>query len=107
MTNTSATGIVSLRWQYFDRADRNGAIGLMAHDLIIDWPLSGERIANPVLWKTVQEHYPGKWTSDTRLTMEDSGRVFTITTVRSESAADLALSIFSVTDGAITNLIQY
>jgi hypothetical protein len=107
VTNSSPTGIVSLWWQRFDRADFAGAIGLMTHDAIIDWPLSGERIIDPVRWKSIQEHYPGNWTTETTLTMHDSARVFTITDGRSETETDLALSIFTVIYGVITNLIQY
>ena len=79
----------------------------MSPDAIIDWPLSGERISHPGCWKTIQEHYPGVWTSVTKLMMEDSGRVFTVTSVTSDTENDLALSIFTVNEGAITSLIQY
>jgi hypothetical protein len=107
MIQQSASAVVSRWWQYFDRADFANAIGLMAPGATIEWPLSGERISDPGVWKTIQEHYLGAWSSETTFAMEDSGQVSTITSVTSESESDLALSIFTVSEGAITNLIQY
>jgi hypothetical protein len=107
MIQQSASAVVSRWWQYFDQADFANAIGLMAPGATIEWPLSGERISDPGVWRTIQEHYLGAWSSETTFAMEDSGQVSTITSVTSESENDLALSIFTVSEGAITNLIQY
>ncbi len=107
MVHRDPRELARLWWDAVDRTDFDAAIALMAPDTIVDWPLSNERMASPESWKSVNQHYPGRWYASIQSIIADNETVVTATEITDGSIVVMVISYFTVIDGLITNLIEY
>ncbi len=96
MSTLSPPAIARAWWQAVDQADFDAAIGLMAPDAMIDWPVSNERMANPRMWQQVNKHYPGRWSASVQSLVSDGESVDSVTDIGDVSIAVVAISFFTV-----------
>lgn len=94
-------------WAHNDGRDFTAAAALCASGCTIDWPLSGERFATPDDWATAMEHYPGVWHCAVETLIASGGRAVTIARVFDASTSVTTISLFRVSDGRITQLVEY
>ncbi len=106
MSTLSPPAIARAWWQAVDQADFDAAIGLMAPDAAIDWPLSNELKANPWMWPQVNEHYPGRWSASVQSLVSDGESVDTVTDIGDGSINVVGISFSTVQNGQITNLVK-
>lgn len=107
MSTRSPPAIARAWWQAVDHAHFDAAVGQIAPDAVIDWPLSNERMANPRMWQQVNEHYPGRWAASMRSVVADGESVVTVSDISDVSIAVVAISFFTVQISQITNLVKY
>ncbi len=103
----SPSDIVLAWWRAIDEADFSKATSLMAPGTVVDWPLSNERMPNPESWKRVNENYPGRWRASIRSLVANGDSVVTLVDITDGSISVVAISLFTVEPGAITNLVEY
>lgn len=94
-------------WSAIDRADFEAAVGLMAPDAVVEWPLSNERMVSPAMWQAVNEHYPGRWHTTVTSTVAEKDRVVTVTNISDGSITVVAISFFVIEDGLIARVVEY
>jgi ketosteroid isomerase-like protein len=94
-------------WDAIDRIDFDAAAALLAPDTVVDWPLSNERMSSPSAWKSVNEHYPGRWHASIRSLVAEGETVVTNTEITDGSIVVTAISWFTIRDGRIVGLVEY
>lgn len=94
-------------WRYNDARDFAAAAALCATGCTIDWPLSGERFETPDDWATAMQHYPGVWRCTVQTLVASEDRAVTIARVFDATTSVTAISLFRVSDGRITELVEY
>jgi len=94
-------------WMHNDARDFTAAAALCATRCTIDWPLSGERFPTPGDWAAAMEHYPGLWRCMVQTLVASEDRAVTIARIFDATTSVTAISLFRVTDGRITELVEY
>lgn len=107
MSQASPQDIAEEWWSAIDRADFTAAAALLAPGTSVDWPLSNERMAGADAWRAVNEHYPGRWRATIEAMVAEGDTVVTRTRVHDGGICVLAISWFTIVDGAITSLVEY
>ena len=107
MSALSPHEIARAWWQAIDRADFAAAVRLMAPEVVVDWPLSNERMASPLMWQQVNEHYPGRWAATVRSVVVENDSVVSVANISDGSITVVAISFFTIQEGRITNLLEY
>lgn len=107
MSALSPPDVARAWWQAIDRADFSAAVRLMAPEAVVDWPLSNERMASPMMWQQVNEHYPGRWAATVQSVVAENDSVVTVTDITDGSITVVAISFFTIQMGRITNLVEY
>ncbi|MDQ3654417.1 MAG: nuclear transport factor 2 family protein [Chloroflexota bacterium] len=103
MPASSPTHLAYAWWQAIDRADFAAAVRLMAPGAVVDWPLSNERMASPIMWQQVNEHYPGRWAATVRSVVAENDMVVTVTDISDGSITVVAISFFTIQKGRISS----
>jgi hypothetical protein len=107
MQPNSATEIALAFWRAIDIADFGAAAALMSPDVVVDWPLSNERMLGPDNWKQVNVHYPGRWRASVESIVADGDTVVTMTHVSDGGIRVVAISFFTMDGNRIARLMEY
>lgn len=109
MSAQTSEAIVKRWWDAFNTGDYAAAASLLAPEAIVDWPLSGERLATPQDWQAIKEHYPAHtpWQAEIIELVVNGEQVVSFAQVFDGSIIDFAISRFTVRDGKIVSLVEF
>lgn len=108
MTNTQDASSLARRWwELVDKAAFREAAALAAPGAVIDWVLSNERMRIEDQWVAANENYPGSWRAEINEIVAEPGKVVTVTTVSDGPESVTAISIFTIEDGRIADIVEY
>ena len=107
MPSSPAADTALAFWRAVDQSDFEAAAALMAPEVVVDWPLSNERMLGPENWKQVNVHYPGRWRASVESVVADGNAVVTTTHVSDGGIRVIAISFFTIEDSRITRLVEY
>ena len=99
--------VVLALWRAFDARDWDAAAALLHEDVVVDWPLSGERIRGRENVLAVNRHYPCDWAISVRRTVAEGDDVVSHVAVRLDGRTDHALSFFRLRDGRIAAVTEW
>ena len=96
-------------WRLMATNDFASAKAVLAEDLVVDWPLSNERIRGPDNFVRVNAEYPahGRWVFDIKRLVAASTEVVTHVAVTDGTQSAQVISFFHVVGGKITRLVEY
>lgn len=81
---------------------------LLADDLVVDWPTTGERIVGPRDFVAVNAEYPDGWSIDVRNVVASGAKVASEVWVPHDSLGVFAVASFwTVTGGRIQHGVEY
>ncbi len=103
----SPESIVRKWWTLIDQRNFEGATRLCWAKAVVDWPLSNERMAAIEDWKSVNEHYPGRWNASITELIDQDESVVTVTRVFNDDTSVTAISFFTIRDGLIEKIVEY
>jgi len=99
---------VAAWWERVEARDWAAACALLAADLVVDWPVTGERFVGPDNFIAVQREYPEGWSIQIREILADGDRVVSHVDVpHVETGLSHALSLWTVRDGQLTTGVEY
>jgi hypothetical protein len=107
MQHTPAADLALAFWRAIDAADFDTAAGLLSSSVVVDWPLSNERMLGPDNWRQVNVHYPGRWRANVESVVAESNSVVTTTIVSDGGIRVVAISFFTIENDRITRLVEY
>ena len=100
--------IVQALWDRTQARDWSGVRELLAEDLVVDWPVSAERMTGRENYLSVQTEYPEGWTIHVlRIVAEGDTVVSEEAVDHADTGAFRAASFFTVRDGVITAGREY
>jgi ketosteroid isomerase-like protein len=94
-------------WRAFDARDWDAASASLHEDVVVDWPVSAERIRGRENVLGVNRHYPGDWTISVRRTVAEGDEVVTHVAVRLGGQTHHALSFYRLRDGRIASAVEW
>ena len=103
-----ADRIVRDYWERFEARDFDGAGELLAEDVVIEWPVTRERIAGRSNVVELNRAYPEPWGHIRVLdAIADGERVAGRVRVDAPAGIDFALGFYDVRDGTIRRGTEY
>ncbi|MEV4413450.1 nuclear transport factor 2 family protein [Catellatospora sp. NPDC049609] len=100
--------IVQALWDRMQARDWTGLTELLAEDLVVEWPVSGERIVGRANYVAVNAEYPEGWTIRVLRIVADGATVVSEVEVPHESmGVHRAVSFWTVLDGRIIDGREY
>ncbi|WP_052850977.1 nuclear transport factor 2 family protein [Streptomyces avicenniae] len=95
-------------WDRMGARDWDGLRALLADDVVVDWPASGERFVGPDNVIGVNEAYPLGWSITVLSVVADGGSVVSEVEVPHEDLGVFRVASFwTVRDGRIVNGREY
>lgn len=95
-------------WDRIQDRDWEGVRGLLAEDLVVEWPLSAERIVGPDNFVRVNAEYPEGWSIRVLQVVAEGDQVVSEVEVPHEKLGVFrAASFWTVKDGRITAGREY
>lgn len=95
-------------WDRIQERDWEGVHGLLDAGLVVEWPVSGERIVGPGNFVRVNAEYPQGWSIRVLRIVADGDQVVSEVEVPHESLGVFrAASFWTVRDGRITSGREY
>jgi ketosteroid isomerase-like protein len=104
MVDTSAVDTVRALWERFDARDWGAAGELLADDVVVEWPHSGELIRGRPNVIGVNADYPGKWRIQILELIGAGDRVASEVQVSNGDESFWAASFFQVRGGLIQHI---
>jgi limonene-1,2-epoxide hydrolase len=102
--------VVSQFWAAMQRNDWTAAAGLLAEDIEVDWPCSGERIVGRASFVAVQEGYPsttGRWTFTIHRLVGDGSTTVSEVTVSDGVQSARVIAFSDVVGDQIVRQVEY
>ncbi len=100
--------IVREFWARMQARDWEGLGALLAEDLVVEWPVSAERIEGRADFVSVNAEYPEGWSIEVIRVVAEGGTVVSEVEVPHESmGVHRAVSLWTVRDGRITGGREY
>lgn len=103
-----ATTIVQELWDRMQARDWAGLRDLLADDLVVEWPVSGERIVGRENFVTINEEYPEGWSINVLRILADGETVVSEVEVPHDTmGVHRAASFWSVREGKVVAGREY
>ncbi|MGW2051851.1 nuclear transport factor 2 family protein [Streptomyces sp. NPDC001858] len=100
--------IVQEFWDRMQARDWEGVGGLLADDLVVEWPVSGERIVGRGNFVTINAEYPEGWSINVLRVLADGEVVVSEVEVPHETlGTHRVVSFWTVRDGKIVGGREY
>jgi ketosteroid isomerase-like protein len=99
MADTRAVDVARALWERFDRRDWAAAGQLLADDVVVEWPHSGELIRGRANVIGLNADYPGQWRIQVLELIGEGDRVASEVRVSNGEESFWAASFFQVRDG--------
>ena len=100
--------VVRELWRRIEARDWDGVGELLADDLVLDWPETGERIRGRENFVEFNRNYPEGWSIEVQQILADGNRVASeIRVPHTELGLHWAASFFEVEDGRIARGTEY
>lgn len=101
-------GVVEAWWDRIEARDWSGVADLVAQDVVVEWPLSAERIVGNNNFVAVNSQYPGGWSIRVLRIAADGSEVVSEAEVpHEESGVFRAASFWTVRQGRIVRGREY
>ena len=95
-------------WGRIEARDWPGVAALLADDLVVEWPVSAERIVGPANFVRVNAEYPEGWSIRVqRIVAEGDTVVSEVEVPHTELGLFAAMSVWTVRDGRIVRGREY
>lgn len=95
-------------WERIQARDWSGTGALLAEDVVVDWPVSAERIVGRENYLRVQSEYPEGWSIRVlRVLAEGDQVVSEVEVPHEETGLFRAVSFWTVRDGLVTAGREY
>jgi ketosteroid isomerase-like protein len=105
---TEASDVVRSYWDRIQARDWDGMAALLAEDVVVDWPHSGERFRGRDNVVGVNREYPEGWAIDVRRVVDGGDVVVSEVRVPFRDEAEFVVaSFFEVRDGRIHRAVEY
>ena len=103
-----AARIVETLWERMQARDWAGLGELLAEDVVVEWPVSAERIVGRDNYVRINAEYPEGWSIDVLRTVSDGQTVVSEVEVPHETmGVHRAISFWTVRDGRIVSGREY
>jgi ketosteroid isomerase-like protein len=100
--------VIQQLWDRFQARDWAGAAELLADDLVVEWPVSAERIVGRENFVAVNREYPEGWTIRVLRIVAEGEAVVSEVAVPHDTLGDFrAASFWTVRDGKIVDGREY
>jgi ketosteroid isomerase-like protein len=100
--------VVGELWRRIQARDWHGVGALLAEDVVVDWPETGERIRGRDNFVELNRNYPEGWSIDVLQILSDGNRVASEVRVpHTELGLHWAASFFEVEHGRIARGTEY
>lgn len=104
----SPAEVVREYWRRTQERDWDGVRALLSPDLVVEWPVSGERFTGPETFVGVNRAYPEGWAIRVRRVVQDGDTVVSEVLVpHVEFGPSIAVSWWTVTDGLVSAAREY
>lgn len=111
MDNASTAPEIVVRefWRLMGTNDFHAVKALLAPDLVVDWPQSGERLRGPDNFAQMNAEYPttGQWTFVINRLVASGADVVTQVSLTDGTQSAEPISFFTVRDGRVVRLVEY
>ncbi|CAM5635065.1 Nuclear transport factor 2 family protein OS=Streptomyces tendae OX=1932 GN=GUR47_07455 PE=4 SV=1 [Streptomyces tendae] len=105
---TEPAAIVPEFWTRMQARDWAGLASPLAHDLLVEWPVSAERIEGRANFVSVNAEYPEGWSIEVIRVVADGETVVSEVEVpHGTMGVHRAVSLWTVRDGRITGGREY
>lgn len=104
-----AEAVVREFWRLMATNDFHSVKGVLAEELVVEWPQSKERIRGPKNFARMNAEYPanGKWRFSINELVVGQERVVTQVSVTDGVQSAEPVSFFTVADGKIVRIVEY
>jgi ketosteroid isomerase-like protein len=104
-----AERVVREFWRLMASNDFGSVASVLAEDLVVQWPQSGERFRGPGAFVRVNEEYPtaGRWEFTVNRVVACGEQVVTQVSVTDGVQSAEPISFFTVRAGRIVKLVEY
>ncbi|HKW82631.1 MAG TPA: nuclear transport factor 2 family protein [Burkholderiaceae bacterium] len=105
----SAEDVVREYWRLMATNDFASVAAVLAHDFVLEWPQSNERIRGAANFARMNAEYPshGPWRFEIHRIVASESAVVSDVGVTDGAQAARALSFFSVSDGKISRIVEF
>ncbi|GAA2599940.1 MULTISPECIES: nuclear transport factor 2 family protein [Streptomyces] len=108
MEQREPTAVVHAFWTRMQARDWEGLGALLADDLVVEWPVSAERIEGRADFVAVNARYPEGWSIEVLRVVADGEAVVSEVEVPHETmGVHRVVSLWTVRDGTITGGREY
>jgi len=109
MQETTAAEVVRTFWKLMASNDFHAVAAVLAPEFVLEWPQSRERIRGSERFAQMNAEYPaqGPWSFTLNRLVASDTEVVTDVTVTDGAQTARALSVFEVSEGAITRLVEF
>jgi ketosteroid isomerase-like protein len=105
---TDHRDVVAELWRRFEGRDWEGARALLADDLIVEWPHSGERFVGAANFIEMNRRHPApNWHIRVRRILVDGDQVVSEVWVPTDAQPAFVTSFFDMQDGKIARMTEY
>ena len=107
--NSSAEAVVREFWRLMGTNDFHAVIAVLAPELVVEWPQSGERMRGPENFARMNAEYPttGRWRFNINRLVSSGEEVVTQVSLTDESQSAEPISFFTVRAGKVVRLVEY
>jgi len=105
----SPESVVREFWRLMATNDFHSVRAVLAHEFVMDWPQSKERIRGAENFARMNAEYPttGRWLFQINRLIASAGEVVTQVSVTDGTQSAEPISFFTVVGGRITHLVEY
>lgn len=100
--------VIEAFWDAIEARDWAGVEALLAPDVVLDWPVSRERIVGAANVVAVNAEYPEGWTVRVLRIVDDGDQVASeVQVTMPDSPVSRSAAFWTVADGRITTGVEY
>jgi ketosteroid isomerase-like protein len=107
MQTANAGQVVRTLWERFDAQDWEAAGQVLADDVVVEWPHSGELVRGRENVIRINAEYPGAWRIEIEWLVVEGDRVASAVRVTDGAELFWAASFFAVRDGLIRHVREF
>ncbi|MFT3772820.1 MAG: nuclear transport factor 2 family protein [Minicystis sp.] len=107
MSDQDNRAIVAALWDLFEARAWDRARALLADDLVVDWPHTGERMRGPENFLAVNRYYPEGWSIRVLRIIASGDTVVSEVVVTLGDVRSFAASFFEIAGGRIHRVTEY
>ena len=107
MAEADAAAVVQLLFELFEARRWEDASALLASDVVVDWPATGERFVGRERFVGMQRAYPEGWAIEVVRVLADGDQVASEVRVTHHGATFASAGFWTVADGLIHVGVEY